>query len=93
MMQPPVWMRLHIVENQKTKIKLWFPVIIIWIILLLLAILLSPLIIIAAIILWPRSHGKRILLLGPAFFYLIGSMRGLTVLTQSPKDQVYIYFH
>lgn len=92
MMRPPLWMRMHIVENGKTKIRFWFPVFIIWTLFLFLAILLSPLILVAALILWPRSLGKKILLLGPAFFYLIGSMRGLTILTQSPKDQVCIYF-
>ena len=83
---------MHIVEDGKTKVRFWFPVFIIWLLLLVLALLIAPLILVAALILWPRSLGKRLLLIGPAFFYLIGSMRGLNILTQSPKDQVCIYF-
>lgn len=92
-MWPPLFMKIHVVENGKTKIRLWIPIFIVWLILLVLAIALAPLIIIVALILWPRSLGKKILLLGPAFFYLLGSMRGLNILTQNPKDQVCIYFH
>lgn len=92
MMWPPLSMRMHIIENGKTKIRFWFPVFIIWLLLLVLALVLAPLIIIAALILWPRSIGKRLLLIGPAFFYLLGSLRGLNILTQNPKDQVCIYF-
>ena len=91
-MWPPLFMKIHVVENSKTKVRLWIPIFIVWLLLLALTILFAPLILVAALILWPRSLGKKMLLLGPAFFYLIGSMRGLNILTQSPKDQVYIYF-
>jgi len=92
-MWPPLFMKIHVVENGKTKIRLWIPIFIVWLVFLVLAIALAPLIIIAALILWPRSHGKNLLLIGPAFFSLLGSMRGLNILTQNPKDQVCIYFH
>ncbi len=85
-------MKMHVVESGKTKIRLWFPIIIVWLILLVIAIALAPLIIIAALVLWPRSSGKKLLQLGPAFFCLLGSMRGLNILTENPKDQVSIYF-
>ncbi len=92
MMRPPVWMKIHIVENRRTKIRFWFPVIIIWILLLVLAIIMAPLILVAALILWPQSLGKRILLLGPAIFDVIGSMKDLNILIQSPESQVCLYF-
>lgn len=85
-------MKMYIVENGKTKIRFWFPIILIWLFLLILAIGLAPLIIIAALVLWPRSSGKKLLLIGPAIFYLLSSIRGLNIQTQNLKDQVYIYF-
>jgi len=91
-MRPPLVMKLHIIENGKTKIRFWFPVFIVWLLLLVLAILFMPLILVTALILWPQSLGKRILLIGPAFFELIGSIRGLNILIQSPESQVCLYF-
>lgn len=92
MMWPPLFMKMHIIENGKTKIRFWFPIFIVWFLLLVLAIVLSPLIIIAALILWPRSSGKKLLLIVPMFFTLLSSMRGLNIQTQNLNDQVYIYF-
>lgn len=90
---PPFWMKIRIIEKEKTKIRLWFPVILIWLIFFILAVALAPLIFIVSLVLWPSGLGKKLLLFGPIFFYLLCSMHGLNIQTQSPGNQVFISFN
>lgn len=90
MMRPPFSIKIHIVENGKNKIRLWFPFILVWLVLLIFAIALSPFILIAALILWPRNLGKRLLMFGPMFFCVLNSLSGLNIQTQDQDSKVSI---
>ncbi len=90
MIRPPLFIKIHIVENGKNKIRLWFPFILVWLVLLVLAIALSPFILIAALILCPRSLGKKLLMFGPVFFYALNSLGGLNIQTQDQDSKVSI---
>ena len=92
-MIPPFFMKMHIVESGKTKVRLWIPIFLVWLILLIIAIALAPIIFLLALVFWPRSHGKKILMFGPMFFYLVSKLHGLNIHTQSPDDQVHISFN
>jgi hypothetical protein len=89
-MRPPLSIKIHVVENGKNKIRLWFPFILIWLFLLILAIALSPFVLIAALILWPFSLGKRLLMFGPMFFSVLNSLGGLNIQTQDQNSKVSI---
>ena len=77
-------------ENGKNKIRLWFPFILVWLFLLVLVIALSPFILIAALILWPRGLGKKLLMFGPMFFGVLNSLSGLNIQTESQDSKVLI---
>jgi len=89
-MRPPLFIRIHIVENGKNKLRLWFPFILVWLFLLILAIAISPFVLIAALILWPRGLGKKLLMFGPMFFHVLNSLGGLNVQTQGQNSKVSI---
>ncbi len=93
MRMPPFSMKIRVVEDRKNKVRLWFPVVLIWIVLLVLAIVLSPLILLISLILWPRGTGKKLLMFGPTFFYLLTTLHGLNIQTESKDDQVLISFY
>lgn len=90
MMRPPLFIKIHIVENGKNKIRLWFPFILVWLFLFVLAIAISPFVLIAALILWPSGLGKKLLMFGPMFFYMLNSLGGLNVQTQDQDSKVSI---
>ena len=90
MMRPPLSIKIHIVENGKNKIRLWFPFILVWLFLLVLVIALSPFILVAALILWPSGLGKKLLMLGPMFFGVLNSLSGLNIQTESQNSKVLI---
>jgi hypothetical protein len=89
-MRPPLSIKIHIVENGKNKIRLWFPFILIWLFLLILAIALSPFVLVAALILWPFNLGRRLLMFGPMFFGVLNSLAGLNIQTQDQDSEVSI---
>jgi hypothetical protein len=93
MRMPPVSMKIRIVEGGKNKLRLWFPLILIWGVLLVLAIVLSPLILLASLILWRQGTGKKLLMFGPMFFYLLSTLHDLNIQTESIDNQVSISFY
>jgi hypothetical protein len=92
MMFPPIFAKVHIVENGKNKIRLWFPIILVWLLILVFMILLAPLVLIAALILWPWSWGKKLLMFGPMLFYLFSSLKGLDIQVKDSDNLVLISF-
>jgi len=89
---PPLSMKIRVVEAGKTKLRLWFPVVLIWLVLLILAIVLSPLILLASLILWRQGIGKKLMMFGPMFFYLLSTLHGLNIQTESIDSQFSISF-
>lgn len=92
MMLLPFSMKIRIVENGKNKVRLWFPVFFIWLVLFALAIVIAPFVLVGALILWPRKLGKKLLMFGPMFFYMLGSLNGLDIQVGSTHKQVSISF-
>jgi hypothetical protein len=89
---PPLSMKIRVTEAGKTKLRLWFPVILVWLVLLALAIVLSPLILLASLILWRQGIGKKLLMFGPMFFCLLSTLHGLNIQTESIDSQFSISF-
>jgi len=89
---PPLSMKIRVVEGGKNKLRLWFPVVLVWLVLLVLAIVLSPLILLASLILWRQGIGKKLLMFGPMFFYLLSTLHGLNIQTESIDSQFSISF-
>lgn len=89
---PPLSMKIHVAEAGKTKLRLWFPLVLVWLILLVLVIALSPFILLASLILCRRGKGKKILMFGPMFFYLLSTLHGLNIQTESIDNQFSISF-
>ena len=87
----PIFMKMHIREKNKNKIRLFIPLICIWILVAAIMIALSPLILIAALISWPFGYGKNLLLIGPRLFFVIGALSGLVVQVEGSDEKVYIY--
>jgi hypothetical protein len=92
MMLPPLWMKIRVVEGGKNKLRLWFPLVLVWLVLLALAIVLSPIILLASLILWRNGIGKKLLMFGPMFFCLLGTLHGLNIQTESIDNQFIISF-
>ena len=91
-MLPPFFMKIRIVEKGKNKVRLWFPMFLIWLLLLALAIAIAPFVLVAALILWPWKLGKKLLMFGPMFFFMLGSLNGLDIQVGSLHKQVSISF-
>ncbi len=89
---PPLSMKIRVVEGGKNKLRLWFPVVLIWLVLLALAIVLSPFILLASLILWRHGNGKKLLMIGPMFFFLLSTLHGLNIQTESIDSQFSISF-
>lgn len=89
---PPLWMKIRVVEAGKTKLRLWFPVVLVWLVLLVLAVVLFPFILLASLILWRQGIGKKLLMFGPMFFYLLSTLHGLNIQTESIDSQFSISF-
>ncbi len=71
---------------------MWLPLFLLLAPVFLLGVLFSPLVLIAALLLWPVGLGKPILLLGPALYRIIASLRGLEVDVKNEKEHVHIAF-
>ena len=87
----PLILKIQIVESNREKIKLFIPLIIVWILLLPFLILLVPFVLIAGCILLFKGYGKFIWAFWPRFFALMNSLSGLVVHVESPEDKVFIY--
>jgi len=92
MMPPPLWMRLRIIESGRTKLRLWLPFVLIWLVFLLLIIILSPLVLLASLIMWGYGLGKKLLMVGPMFFYVLCALHGLNIQVDSVDSQFSISF-
>ena len=84
----PLIMRIHIVEENKKKVKLILPMFIFWIVLLPIILVMTPLVLLAALILWPSGYGKTILRAGPA---LISALSNLHIHVEGPDNKTLIW--
>lgn len=88
----PIFMRMKIKEKGKKGVRLFIPIILVWILLLALLIVLLPFFLIAAILTIPAGIGFRILFIYPLIFSLINSLSGLAVHIEKPDKQFLLLF-
>ena len=86
----PIWMKMLIKEEGKRSVRLYIPLILVWIVLFVLLLLLLPFLLLAALLAWPSGYGRAILVVIPLLFALIWSMSGLKILIESKDKQVYL---
>ncbi len=92
-MFPPSMMRLKVVtkKNRGSRISLWIPLFLIW---LLLSILLLPLIlvglVIALFLIWTKE-GRRWMRFAWGVYTLGCSLRGLVLEIEQPHEYIHIY--
>ena len=87
----PLIIRIHIVEENKKKLKLILPMFILWILLLPLIIAMTPLVLLVALILWPSGYGKTILRVGPALISVISALSNLHIHVEGPDNKTLIW--
>ena len=92
MMLPPFGMRLRLVEGGRTKIRIWLPFVLIWLVFLILMVILSPLVLLASLILWGHGLGKKLLMFGPMLFGVLCALHGLNIGIESVDSQFSISF-
>ncbi len=88
----PLLVKLKIVEGGRSKVNVWFPVILIWILLLAVLLLLLPFVLIAAALTWRWGHGKALLALYPMLFAVLFNLSGLHIEAGDSKQSVLIIF-
>ena len=72
--------------------RLWFPVILIWIILGALLIALFPLVLLAALITWRNGPGRFLLFLYPMLAAVLWNLSGLHIEAKDDENDVLIDF-
>ena len=86
----PMMMKMLIKEEGKRGVKLYIPLILVWIVLFALLIILLPFLLLAALLAWPSGYGRVILAVVPMLLAIIWSMSGLKIHVQSKDKQVYL---
>ncbi len=86
----PVYMRIKVVNNNEKKIKIFFPLIVLWIILFALLTILAPIVLVLSIIFWKKRLGKTLLLIYPMAFSVINSFSGLIVHVEKSNKRISI---
>lgn len=88
----PMVMRINIIEKGRKKLRIFFPIILVWILLFAIWIAFFPLVMIAALILWPRGEGRLLLAAYCMIFSLIFSLSGLHIQVEDRENQTLIFF-
>jgi hypothetical protein len=86
----PVYMKINVVNNNENKIKIFFPLIVLWVILFALLIVLAPFVLVLSVILWKKKLGKILLLTYPMAFSVINSFSGLVVHVERSNKRILI---
>ncbi|MHB8055712.1 MAG: hypothetical protein ACYDH3_10750 [Candidatus Aminicenantales bacterium] len=88
----PIWIRLKISKPGHRGFRLFFPVILIWIILAALMIALFPLMLLAALLTWRRGPGKLLIMIYPMLAAVLWNLTGLHVETKDDENDILIDF-
>ncbi len=84
--------RLKVQQSGKRRVRLWFPVILIWIILAALMIVLLPFLLLGAVFSLGRGPGFRLLLVYPLLAAVLWNLGGLTVDVAQKESALLIDF-
>ena len=88
-MLPPMFLRVR-VQNDKRRIRLWIPVILLWPVIAVVVLLGTPVAILVATRSGHRPRSRSVLLAGPLLLYVLASLRGLRCNVASGEDRVFI---
>jgi hypothetical protein len=88
----PLFMHLKIRPAGKRGFRLWFPVILVWIVVLALLIVLLPFLLLGALFTLRRGPGLAILLIYPLFLSVLWHLGGLHIETENAESEVLIDF-
>ncbi len=89
----PTIMRLDVFNRNGERVRLFLPVIIVWVLAFVLLIAAFPLVLIAALVTAGRGPGFRLLRFYPAFFEILFALSGLRVdVAQHGNKKVFIAF-
>lgn len=88
----PLFIRLKVRQPGKHRVRLWFPVILIWIILAALMIVLLPFLLLGSLFSLGRGPGFRLLLIYPLLAAVLWNLGGLTIDVDQKKNALLIDF-
>jgi hypothetical protein len=87
----PIGLRLDIQARERSRVVLWFPVIVVWLLVFALMIAALPFVLIGALATMSGGHGKRLLLTYLMVFQIIGALSGLRIdVDGRGRDRVFI---
>mgnify|MGYP001038896125 FL=1 len=75
----PMTMRLDVRREGRKRVRLFFPLILLWIVIAVLLVAALPFVIVAALVTLRRGTGARLLMFYPAFFGAVWALSGLRV--------------
>lgn len=75
----PFWLRLQVPRPGRRPLRLFLPVILVWVILAALLLLLLPFLVLAALVTSGRGPGFRLLLLYPLLAATLANLSGLRI--------------
>ncbi len=88
-MLPPMFLRVR-VQDDKRRIRLWIPLIVLWPVIAVVVLLGTPIAVLVAARSEHRAWGRSVLLAGPLLLYVLASLRGLRFNVASGEDRVFI---
>jgi len=86
-MLPPMFLRVR-VQDDKRRIRLWIPLIVLWPLVVVVVLLGTPVLVAARS--GHRARSRSVLLAGPLLLYVLASLRGLRCNVVSGEDRVFI---
>ena len=91
MILPPAVLRLRLL-NRERRIRLWFPLVLLWPLVAAALLLGAPFAVLAAALFRHRGWGRLILLAGPLLLNLLASLRGLRLDLASGDGRLFLSF-
>ncbi len=88
-MLPPMFLRVR-VQDDKRRIRLWIPLILLWPLVIVVVMLGTPVAMLVAAHSGRRARGRSVLLAGPLLLYVLASLRGLRCNVASGEGRVFI---
>jgi len=87
---PPMILRLRIRKKGSRGIRLWLPLILVYILLFVLALILLPILLVAAILLFPWGWSRSLLLIYPRIYALLCALKEFEVDVEDSEQCFYI---
>jgi len=87
----PFFMHVKIIKTNQKRVRIFIPLILIWIVMFAFYVAAAPFVMIAAVILWQKGYGKILLIAYPMLFSLVCSLSGLCIQLKSVNKEVSIF--